>query len=526
MSSNDHVTQDIIETTDINNNNEIPQIAVTKDVSTTDVSNEEEAVDSPSSCQSPLDPSARCDICGKQFSNKTSVKRHLKRVHRAVVKGLDGKDISPAPKKKKVVKTVAKDVSSMANISVQHLNFTKFLPSLSDDKHIVKSCKSAVTGSGVQENEKPKRRRVGRPLKPSKKFLFPKGAADESSSTETDENKNPKSSGPETDENIDPESSESQNKIKDVSLQCWFDKSKSPTALQEKSPKLSKKSPKRNSGRKKAKPLVEDADTTVAYDIDTTTAQPAAGKKNLVEDAANVDEDVVLQEIANQKRPTIDIVEDKTVDYVDGNVQDTTTPDVSDVDTETRNMTAVVTETTTVVLFADEVETPTVATVEVQEIPEMQEMLEVQEVPEVQEVQEISEIEEDDAPKTKKKKTTNNTPVTSDVSCCRCDEVGDADSVVTCDDCKRGYHFATCINPPYSRNPKQSKFWAWFCETCETAKRKAKYEAENVALVDGVRVKSSRRASAAARKMFNEVKENAELAEAEVQFTDEGVPKK
>ena len=51
--------------------------------------------------------------------------------------------------------------------------------------------------------------------------------------------------------------------------------------------------------------------------------------------------------------------------------------------------------------------------------------------------------------------------------CCRCGTLGDPKSVCKCDECGRCYHFLTCINPPYPRNPKVNKWWSWFCEECD-----------------------------------------------------------
>ena len=57
-------------------------------------------------------------------------------------------------------------------------------------------------------------------------------------------------------------------------------------------------------------------------------------------------------------------------------------------------------------------------------------------------------------------------PQESFEDCCVCKKNGDKKSLVRCDQCKKCYHFQTCLDPPYSKSPK-GKFWGWICEDCD-----------------------------------------------------------
>ena len=50
--------------------------------------------------------------------------------------------------------------------------------------------------------------------------------------------------------------------------------------------------------------------------------------------------------------------------------------------------------------------------------------------------------------------------------CCVCNKGGDTTDTVKCDECKKFYHFKTCLDPPFVRTPK-SKFYGWICEDCD-----------------------------------------------------------
>ena len=51
-------------------------------------------------------------------------------------------------------------------------------------------------------------------------------------------------------------------------------------------------------------------------------------------------------------------------------------------------------------------------------------------------------------------------------NCCICNDEGDKNSLVQCDQCKKCYHFKTCLNPPCSKTPK-AKYYGWICEDCD-----------------------------------------------------------
>lgn len=50
--------------------------------------------------------------------------------------------------------------------------------------------------------------------------------------------------------------------------------------------------------------------------------------------------------------------------------------------------------------------------------------------------------------------------------CCVCNKAGDNTDTVKCDECKKFYHFKTCLDPPFVKTPK-SKFYGWICEDCD-----------------------------------------------------------
>ena len=50
--------------------------------------------------------------------------------------------------------------------------------------------------------------------------------------------------------------------------------------------------------------------------------------------------------------------------------------------------------------------------------------------------------------------------------CSVCNKPGDSKTLVKCDECKQCYHFQTCLDPPYKKNPK-SKFYGWVCTECD-----------------------------------------------------------
>lgn len=72
-------------------------------------------------------------------------------------------------------------------------------------------------------------------------------------------------------------------------------------------------------------------------------------------------------------------------------------------------------------------------------------------------------------------------------NCCVCNKSGDKSNLVKCDECKKCYHFQTCLDPPYNRTPK-GKFWGWICEDCDESEE----EIEDVENEDEVKGNNSK----------------------------------
>lgn len=51
------------------------------------------------------------------------------------------------------------------------------------------------------------------------------------------------------------------------------------------------------------------------------------------------------------------------------------------------------------------------------------------------------------------------------VSCDVCQGDGNSSNLVTCDECKKGYHF-TCLEPPLKKTPKR-RGYSWHCADCD-----------------------------------------------------------
>lgn len=55
------------------------------------------------------------------------------------------------------------------------------------------------------------------------------------------------------------------------------------------------------------------------------------------------------------------------------------------------------------------------------------------------------------------------TPVA--LSCDVCQEVGSNSNMVSCDECRKFYHF-TCLDPPLKKSPKK-RGYSWHCADCD-----------------------------------------------------------
>lgn len=51
------------------------------------------------------------------------------------------------------------------------------------------------------------------------------------------------------------------------------------------------------------------------------------------------------------------------------------------------------------------------------------------------------------------------------VSCDVCHDEGNNANLVTCDECKKGYHF-NCLEPPLKKTPKR-RGYSWHCADCD-----------------------------------------------------------
>lgn len=60
---------------------------------------------------------------------------------------------------------------------------------------------------------------------------------------------------------------------------------------------------------------------------------------------------------------------------------------------------------------------------------------------------------------------TSNQNVNEILSCCVCNETGTTSNVVTCDECRKHYHF-TCLDPPLKKTPK-IRGYSWHCADCD-----------------------------------------------------------
>lgn len=50
-------------------------------------------------------------------------------------------------------------------------------------------------------------------------------------------------------------------------------------------------------------------------------------------------------------------------------------------------------------------------------------------------------------------------------NCDVCKTDGTGNNLVTCDECKKGYHF-TCLDPPLKKTPKR-RGYSWHCADCD-----------------------------------------------------------
>lgn len=62
-------------------------------------------------------------------------------------------------------------------------------------------------------------------------------------------------------------------------------------------------------------------------------------------------------------------------------------------------------------------------------------------------------------PPAPKKKTEQN------LNCGVCNTEGNTSNLVTCDECKKFYHF-TCLDPPLKKTPKR-RGYSWHCADCD-----------------------------------------------------------
>ncbi|XP_037952358.1 PHD finger protein 14 [Teleopsis dalmanni] len=62
-------------------------------------------------------------------------------------------------------------------------------------------------------------------------------------------------------------------------------------------------------------------------------------------------------------------------------------------------------------------------------------------------------------------KTNFSTKGTTNLNCCVCQKTGLQGNVVTCDECRKQYHF-TCLDPPVKKTPK-IRGYSWHCADCD-----------------------------------------------------------
>lgn len=62
-------------------------------------------------------------------------------------------------------------------------------------------------------------------------------------------------------------------------------------------------------------------------------------------------------------------------------------------------------------------------------------------------------------------KATTTQNVNQILTCCVCNETGSTSNTVTCDECRKHYHF-TCLDPPLKKTPK-IRGYSWHCADCD-----------------------------------------------------------